>query len=108
MVGGRSARQYPDWGLPGADRQRIWTDRGFPACTRCAARFWGSAQYRTGRSSAGAALIAVDGKPARPYRVGTKIEEGVVLQAVAPRKAMLGPAADAPAAFTLEMPPPTR
>ncbi len=61
-----------------------------------------------GRSSAGAALIAVDGKPARPYRVGTKIEEGVVLQAVAPRKAMLGPAADAPAAFTLEMPPPKR
>ena len=29
----------------------------------------------------GVALIAVDGKPARPYRVGTKIEEGVVLQA---------------------------
>lgn len=60
------------------------------------------------RSKGGAALIAVDGKPARPYRVGAVVEDGLVLQSVAPRRATLGPAADGPAAFTLEMPLPKR
>lgn len=57
-----------------------------------------------GRSSQGAALISVDGKPGRPYRVGSKIEEGVFLQAVEPRRARLAPAASAPASVVLEMP----
>ena len=57
-------------------------------------------------SQRGAALIAVDGKPPKPYRVGARIEDGLVLQAVAPRKALLGPALDGPAAFTLELPAP--
>ncbi len=61
-----------------------------------------------GRSHGGAALIAVDGKPAKPYRVGAKVEEGLVLQSVAPRRATLGPAAGGPAAFTLDMPLPKR
>lgn len=60
------------------------------------------------RSRGGAALISVDGKPAKPYRVGALVEAGLVLQAVAPRRATLGPAADGPAAFTLEMPLPKR
>lgn len=60
------------------------------------------------RSSGGVALVAVDGKPARPYRVGARVEDGVVLQSVAPRKATFGPAAGGPAAFTLDMPPPKR
>lgn len=60
------------------------------------------------RSKGGAALIAVDGKPAKPYRVGAQIEDGLVLQSVAPRRATLGPSADGPAAFTLEMPLPKR
>lgn len=60
-----------------------------------------------GRSSGGAALIAIDGKPARPFRVGATVEEGLVLQSVVPRKATLGPAGG-PAAFTLEMPLPKR
>ena len=59
-------------------------------------------------SGGGAALIAVDGKPAKPYRVGATVEDGLVLQSVAPRRATLGPAADGPAAFTLEMPLPKR
>jgi general secretion pathway protein C len=60
------------------------------------------------RSRGGAALIAVDGKPAKPYRVGAQVEDGLVLQSVAPRRATLGPAAEGPAAFTLEMPLPKR
>ena len=58
------------------------------------------------RSQHGAALIAVDGKPPKPYRVGTPVEEGLVLQSVQPRKATLGPAVDGPASVTLELPLP--
>lgn len=58
------------------------------------------------RSQRGAALIAVDGKPPRPYRVGTPVEEGLVLQSVEPRKATLGPSVDGPASVTLELPLP--
>ncbi|WP_041675736.1 type II secretion system protein N [Ramlibacter tataouinensis] len=53
----------------------------------------------------GAALIAVDGKPARPYRVGTTIEEGLVVQSVQGRQAVLAASADGPPVLTLEMPP---
>lgn len=61
-----------------------------------------------GRSNKGAALIAVDGKPARAFRVGSKIDEGVVLQGVEPRRARLGLGADAATALTLEMPAPRK
>lgn len=59
----------------------------------------------SGRNSGGgAALIAVDGQPAKPYRVGAVVEEGLVLQALGPRQAQLGATADGPAAVTLDMP----
>ena len=58
-------------------------------------------------SRAGIALIAVDGKPPRPYRVGAAIDEGLVLQAVEGRRAMLGPEGG-PATVTLELPPPRK
>lgn len=54
-------------------------------------------------SGQGAAIIAVDGKAARSYRVGAMIEEGLVLQSVQGRQATLGPP-DGPAAVTLELP----
>ncbi|KQT14050.1 type II secretion system protein N [Ramlibacter sp. Leaf400] len=57
-----------------------------------------------GKSQQGAALIAVDGKPARPYRVGSVIEEGLVLLSVQPRRAVLGPSMDGPGSVTLELP----
>ncbi len=58
-----------------------------------------------GRSSGGgAALIAVDGKPAKPYRVGAVIDTGLVLQSLGPRQARLGTSAEGPASLTLEMP----
>jgi general secretion pathway protein C len=50
----------------------------------------------------GAALISVDGKPAKPYRVGSAIEDGLEVTAVGARSASIGKS-DA-AAFTLELP----
>lgn len=59
----------------------------------------------SGRNSGGgAALIAVDGKPAKPFRVGASVDEGLVLQALGPRQAQLGAAVDGPATVTLDMP----
>ena len=57
------------------------------------------------RTSHGAALIAVDGKPAKPFRVGSAVDEGLVLQSVQGRRAVLAPSMDAPAALTLNLPP---
>ncbi len=55
-------------------------------------------------SSQGAALISIDGKPPRPFRVGSRVGEGYVLQSVGVRAATLGTSADGPAAFTLQLP----
>lgn len=51
----------------------------------------------------GYALIAVDGKPARPFAVGATVDSGLVLQSVSLRTAAIGPAEGAPA-LRLEMP----
>lgn len=56
-------------------------------------------------SGGGAAVIAVDGRPARPYRVGTVIDEGLVLQSVQGRRATLAARRDGPPLLTLELPP---
>lgn len=53
----------------------------------------------------GIALIAVDGKPPRPYRVGARLDRNLVLQSVASRSAAIGPA-EGIAAVRLELPPP--
>ena len=52
----------------------------------------------------GYALIATDGQLAKPYRVGSAVTEALVLQSVGTRNATLGASAQAPAAFTLELP----
>lgn len=56
-------------------------------------------------SKSGAALIAVDGKPAKPYRVGEVVDSGLVLQSVAARMATLAVGVEGPAHMTLELPP---
>jgi general secretion pathway protein C len=53
----------------------------------------------------GLALIAVDGKPARSYRVGAPVDGDLVLQDVRPRGVSLGPR-DGAANVKLEIPPP--
>lgn len=52
----------------------------------------------------GYALIAVDGKPARAFAVGSSLDSGLVLQEVSLRTASIGPQ-DGAAAVKLEMPP---
>lgn len=55
-------------------------------------------------SRQGAALIAVDGRPAKPFRVGAAIDEGLVLQSVEARRATLAASREGPAVLTLELP----
>lgn len=52
----------------------------------------------------GAALISIDGKPPRPFRVGSRVGDNYVLQSVGVRSATLGASAAGPAAFTLQLP----
>lgn len=56
------------------------------------------------QSHKGAALIAVDGRPAKHFRVGTAIDEGLVLQSVEARRATIGASQDGPPVLTLELP----
>ena len=52
----------------------------------------------------GAALIAVDGKPARAVRVGAEVEPGLYLLALEPRRASLGPDLQGAETAFLELP----
>jgi len=52
----------------------------------------------------GAALISVDGKPARPFAVGAELAPGYVLVSVAPREAMLAEGLFAPVRAVLSLP----
>jgi general secretion pathway protein C len=51
----------------------------------------------------GVALIAVDGKPAKPYTVGARLDSDLVLQSVGLRTASIGPAQGA-RSMLLELP----
>jgi general secretion pathway protein C len=55
-------------------------------------------------SGGGAALIAIDGQPAKPYRVGAAVRDGLVLQSLARRQARLGPQVDGATTTTLDIP----
>lgn len=56
-----------------------------------------------GRSRSGVALISVDGRPAKPFRVGTQVTDDLVLLSVEGRRAALGPANGA-ASLVLDLP----
>ena len=55
-------------------------------------------------SRRGAALIAVEGKPAKPYAVGATVADGLLVQSVAGRRATLAATVEGPAQITLELP----
>ena len=57
-----------------------------------------------GRTHEGYALIAVDDQPAKPYRVGTRVNEAWVLHSVTPRSAALATRMEAPVSLTLDLP----
>lgn len=50
----------------------------------------------------GAALISVDGKPAKPYRLGVAVDDGLEVTSIKAREASIG--SNGVAAFTLELP----
>jgi general secretion pathway protein C len=56
-----------------------------------------------GAAGHGAAVISIDGGPNKAYRVGSQVTEGLVLQSVVARRAMLAPSAQAPVTQTLEL-----
>ena len=56
------------------------------------------------RDQGGYALIAVDSQPAKPYRVGARVNDAWVLHSVMPRSAMLAARADGPVGVTLDLP----
>ncbi len=53
---------------------------------------------------AGTALMAVDGKPAKPYRVGAVVADGLVLQSAQGRRISLGASVDGSPTLVLELP----
>lgn len=55
-------------------------------------------------SGGGAALIAIDGKPAKPYRIGGELEPGLVLQSLGRSQARLGPSVGGDTSLALDMP----
>ncbi|MEN9588992.1 MAG: hypothetical protein RLZZ481_778 [Pseudomonadota bacterium] len=57
-----------------------------------------------GGPTQGVALISVDGKPAKPYRLGQTVTDGFVVLATGPKKAELGPQLGAAATLLLELP----
>ena len=56
------------------------------------------------QSGGGAALIAIDGQPAKPFRVGATVDAGLVLQSLGQGQVQLGASRDGPAALTLQIP----
>lgn len=54
----------------------------------------------------GAALIAVDGQPPKPFRVGAVLDGGLVLKSLAARQARLEPESGSGAPIELSLPPP--
>ena len=54
-------------------------------------------------SGQGVALLSIDGKPAKPYPVGSTLEDGLVVQSVEARRAALARDAKAPVQTWLEL-----
>jgi general secretion pathway protein C len=53
----------------------------------------------------GSALITIDSAPAKPYKVGDRLSDELVLQSVSARGAALASSMQAPVSITLEVPP---
>ena len=56
-------------------------------------------------SGRGSALIAIGGEKAKPYKVGDRLSDDLVLQSVSARGAALATSMAAPASVQLELPP---
>ena len=79
-----------------------------PAAAPAAPSRWQLLGVMVGKNSGGgAAVIALDDKPAKVYRVGTTVADGLVLQALhsdSPREVTLGKEITGPASVTIALP----
>lgn len=57
-----------------------------------------------GDAQTSVALIAIDGQPAKPYRVGKAVSDGLVVQSTTSKRVHLGPAVNGPSTLSLELP----
>lgn len=108
-----SARLASAAAAPGGDWSRLLGAAARPVETVAAPPLAASRFRLVGVAAAGGpgqavevALIAVDGQPARAFRIGQAVADDWRLSAVDPRGATLSPVAAAGAALILEMPPP--
>jgi general secretion pathway protein C len=76
---------------------------GAVVATDAASRFHLTGVIASGRGQ-GVALLSIDGKPPKPYHVGSQLEDGLMLQSVERRKAALATDAKAPVSVQLELP----
>jgi len=103
LAGAPPAAQVDLTRLLGAEVVPVVTDAAPPPLADARFQLVGVVAPRAG-AHGGVALIAVDGKPARAYRVGSVIDGETVLQAVQSRGASLGQRG-APASMALTLPP---
>jgi general secretion pathway protein C len=104
QAGGPAAVQ-----VDGAAMARLFgVQEGAPAAAPAAPTRWRLLGVMAGKNSGGgAAVIAVDDQPAKVFRVGTVVADGLVLQSLrsdAPRAVTLGAGVDGPAAMTIALP----
>ena len=57
-----------------------------------------------GDANSGVALISVDGKTAKPFRVGKTVTDGLVVQSTQAKRVNLGASVDGPATLSLDLP----
>ena len=95
--------------VDGAAMARLFgVQDGAPVAAPAAPTRWRLLGVMVGKDSGGgAAVIGVDDQPAKVFRVGTVVADGLVLQALrsdAPRAVSLGAGVDGPAAVTINLP----
>lgn len=90
------------FGPPGAGPASAGIGPGLPAAADPAARLR-LLGVVANRAQVGVALIAVDGQPPRPYRVGSVLQGGWTLQKVGSRSATLASGDSGVAAVTIEL-----
>lgn len=96
--------------VDGAAMARVFgVQEGASVATPVAATRWRLMGVMAGKDSGGgAAIIALDDQPAKVFRVGSTVADGLVLQALqsdAPRVVTLGASVEGPASVTIALPP---
>jgi general secretion pathway protein C len=75
-----------------------------PAAAALTAQRWVLTGVARAGTAEGMALIAAEGQPAKPYRLKSRLEEGLYLVALEPRLAHLGPSPEGPVSISLTLP----